>query len=255
MLLTDTHIHLYAEEFDADRNDLIRKAADENIKRFFLPNIDSTSIDGMKRIIDAHHETCFPMMGLHPCYVKENYINELKKIETELSKNNYCAVGEIGIDLFWDKTFVKQQEEVFEKQILWASELNLPIIIHSRNSTDEIIALLEKNTQLKNFGIFHCFTGTIEQAQKIISMGFYLGIGGVVTFKNSGMDKVVSQIDLQHIVLETDAPYLSPTPHRGKRNIPSYLKLVAQKISEIKNCSLEEVANLTTENSKNIFKR
>ncbi len=255
MILTDTHIHLYAEEFDADRSDLIKQAMDENISRFFLPNIDASSIDAMKRITDSYPENCFAMMGLHPCYVKENYMSELKKIEAELSKNNYGAVGEIGIDLYWDKTFVKQQEEAFEKQIQWASELKLPVIIHSRNSTDEIISLLQKNAHLKNFGIFHCFTGTIEQAQKIISMGFYLGIGGVVTFKNSGMDKVVEQVDLKHLVLETDAPYLAPTPHRGKRNVPVYLKLVAQKISEIKKCSLQEVADVTTANSKIIFKR
>ncbi len=255
MILTDTHIHLYAEEFDADRTDLIKQAMDENVSRFFIPNIDSSSIDILKKVVDQNPETCFAMMGLHPCYVKGNYLEELRKIENELSKNNYVAVGEIGIDLYWDKTFIKQQEDAFEKQIKWASEINLPIVIHSRNSTNEIITILEKNAHLKNFGIFHCFSGTLEQAQKIISIGFYLGIGGVVTFKNSGMDKVVEQLDLQHIVLETDAPYLAPVPHRGKRNIPEYLKLIAKKVADIKNCSLQEVADVTTTNSKTIFGR
>lgn len=255
MIFTDTHIHLYAEEFDLDRRELISQAMSEGIERFFLPNIDTTSIDRMKKLTDAFPQYCFSMMGLHPCYVKENYVEELNKIESAFSNDGYCAVGEIGMDFYWDKTFLKQQEEVFEKQIKWASELNLPVSIHSRNSTWEIISILEKSSHLKNRGIFHCFTGNTEQAKKIISMGFYLGIGGVVTFKNSGMDRVIEQIDLKHLVLESDAPYLAPTPHRGKRNIPVYLKLVAQKIAEIKNCSLQEVADVTTANSKIIFKR
>jgi TatD DNase family protein len=260
MIFTDTHTHLYLGDFDADREALINDAMRNNVQRFFLPNIDATSIDSLFALTQKYPTNCFAMMGLHPCSVKENYKDELKNIYEAIQPQTpnpklqtVYAIGEIGMDLYWDKTFVKEQEIAFITQCHWADDLNLPIVIHSRNSTDELIAIIKNHQHLNLNGIFHCFSGNLEQAKEIIDLGFYLGIGGVVTFKNSGLDKVVEQIDLQHIVLETDAPYLAPAPHRGKRNIPEYLKLVAEKIAIIKNTSLEEVAAVTTENSKKIF--
>ena len=262
MILTDTHIHLYAEEFETATNALIDAAIAQDIKRFFLPNIDSTSIDGLFKITEQYPESCFAMLGLHPCYVKENFQEELTKIHSAItssvsaagkSKNIY-AVGEIGLDFYWDKTFTREQELAFITQCHWADELELPVVIHSRNSTTELITILKNHPHLNLTGIFHCFSGTLEQAKEIIDMGFYLGIGGAVTFKNSGIDKVVEQVDLKHIVIETDGPYLAPVPHRGKTNLPVYLKLVAEKIAAIKNVSVEDVAQITTENSKRIFK-
>lgn len=268
MILTDTHTHLYLEDFDADRDALIQAAISQDVQRFFLPNIDTTSIDSLLSLTEKYPANCFAMMGLHPCSVKENFQDELNKIfsvlkqpETKVTLNGVevpkpvtiHAIGEIGMDLYWDKTFVKEQEIAFITQCHWADDMNLPIVIHSRNSTDELIAIIKNHQHLNLKGIFHCFSGNLQQAQEIIDLGFYLGIGGVVTFKNSGLDKVVEQIDLKHFVLETDAPYLAPAPHRGKRNIPEYLKLVAEKISALKNVSIEEVASVTTENSKIIF--
>jgi TatD DNase family protein len=255
MILTDTHIHLYAEEFDGDRKEQISAAMEQHVVRFFLPNIDSSSLAPLLDLQQQYPENCFPMMGLHPCYVKENYLKELAMVEQELSKRKFVAIGEIGMDLHWDKTFAKQQEEAFVKQITWASQLGLPVSIHSRNATDEVIALLEQNSSLAVTGIFHCFNGTEQQAKKVIDLGFFLGIGGVVTYKNSGLDVVVKSTDIKHLVLETDAPYLPPTPHRGKRNIPAYISLVAQKIAEIKNMLVAEVAAVTTANSHLIFKK
>lgn len=253
MVLTDTHTHLYAEEFNVDREKLIQHALQMGISRFFLPNIDVSSLTVLRQLTEAYPHNCFPMMGLHPCSIKEDFERQLSEIEKELFSGKYFAVGEIGIDLYWDKTFVKEQETAFIRQTEWAHKTGLPIVIHSRNSTDEIIQVLKNNWQLNARGIFHCFSGNITQAQEIIELGFYLGIGGVVTFKNSGLDKVVEQIDLKHLVLETDAPYLAPAPHRGKRNIPEFLYLVAEKIAGLKKISIEEVAEVTTANSKIIF--
>lgn len=260
-MFTDTHTHLYLPEFDQDRNSLLEQAFEKNILRFFLPNIDSSTIGQMLSVARSYPGKLFPMIGLHPCSVKENYKEELNVVERNLkSVTGWAAVGEIGIDLYWDKTFVPQQEIAFREQIGLAVECDLPVIIHSRNSLDEIYDILVDIRNQKPFtakhirGIFHCFSGTVEQAEKIIGFGnFKLGIGGVVTFKNSGLDKVVQQIDLKHIVLETDAPYLAPVPHRGKRNEPAYLIEVAKKMAEIKNITLEEVAEITTENSKEVF--
>lgn len=253
MNIIDTHIHLYAEEFNSDRNQLINDAINKGVKKFFIPNIDSTSFEGMYKVCDEFPENCFPMMGLHPCSVKENYKEELLKVEKEFTKRKFYAVGEIGIDLYWDKTFVKEQKQVFIIQIQMASDKKLPIVIHSREATNEIIAILKKNLHLNLTGIFHCFSGTLEQANEIIDMGFYLGIGGVVTFKNSGLDKVVEKIDLKHLVLETDAPYLAPAPFRGKRNEPVYILNVVKKIAEIKNTAEDEVAKITSENAEKVF--
>lgn len=258
MILTDTHAHLYSEEFDADGDVMMQRALQDGVKRFFLPNIDSTSIEKMLAFKKLFPENCFPMMGLHPCSVKENYKDELSLVEQWLAKEKFCAVGEIGIDLYWDKTFFEQQKDAFTIQAKWACERNLPLVIHTRNSFQQVYdLLLEIKSKIANpdslRGIFHCFSSTSEDAKKVIELGFYLGIGGVVTFKNSGLNKIVSSVDLKHIVLETDAPYLAPVPHRGKRNEPSYLPLVARKIAALHNTTLEEVAKITTENSRHIF--
>jgi len=255
MLFTDTHIHLYASEFDSDRDLLIEQAGTQGVNRFFLPNIDSTSVDIMLSLEKRYPKYCFAMMGLHPCSVKENWREEFIHIEKHLSERAFAAIGEIGIDLYWDKTFVKEQEEVFRRQIELANQYKLPVAIHSRDSFEEIYTILLQTKKEIPCGIFHCFTGTRDQAQRAIDLGFYLGIGGVLTFKNSGLDKVLEEIDLQHIVLETDAPYLAPAPFRGKRNEPSYILKVAEKIAAIKNIPLTEVARITTENSEKIFGR
>ncbi len=255
MLFTDTHIHLYASEFDSDRDLLIEQAKAQGVNRFFLPNIDSSSVDVMLTLENKYPKHCFAMMGLHPCSVKENWREELQHVEKHLSGRTFTAIGEIGIDLYWDKTFIKEQEEVFRRQIILANQYKLPVVIHSRESFEEIYSLLLQTKKEIPCGIFHCFTGTREQAQRAIDIGFYLGIGGVITFKNSGLDKVLEEIDLQHIVLETDAPYLAPVPFRGKRNEPSYILHVAERIAAIKNIPLAEVARITTENSEKIFGR
>ena len=254
MSLTDTHTHLYSKEFDSNRNDLIQQAIDSGITRLFMPNVDSESIPGMFQVEKQFPNNCFAMMGLHPCSVGAKYQQELQVVEYWLNKRKFVAIGEIGIDLYWDKTFFEQQQDAFRMQIQLAKKYNLPYVIHSRNSFDEVFEIVSefKNDNIK--AIFHCFSGNIEQAEKVIDLGnFKLGIGGVVTFKNSGLDKVVEAIDLKHLVLETDAPYLAPIPHRGKTNNPEYLILIAKKIAEIKNISLEEVVEVTTQNSKDIF--
>ncbi len=253
-MLTDTHTHLYLDEFDADRTELINKAVHSGITRFFLPNIDSKSIPALLSLEKTYPDNCFPMMGLHPCSVSNTYQEELKIAEHWLRKRKFAAVGEIGIDLYWDKTFFEQQEDAFQTQIKWAKELKLPVVIHTRNSFDEAFDIVLSHNDSGLRGIFHCFSGTVEQARKIISLGgFKMGIGGVVTFKNSGLDNVVREIGLEHFVLETDSPYLAPAPHRGKRNEPQYLMLIAQKIAELKNIPLEQVAEVTTQNSKEVF--
>ena len=253
MILTDTHIHLYADEFNTDRDLLIREAMDAGVQRFFLPNIDSEYADRMLSIEKKYPENCFAMMGLHPCSVKENWKEEIAFVENRLSAGKFVGIGEIGIDLYWDKTYLKEQEEVFRRQIELANQYKLPVIIHSRESFEEIYNILLVTKKDPPYGIFHCFTGNADQAKRAIDLGFHLGIGGVVTFKNSGLDKTVEEIGMEHLVLETDAPYLAPVPFRGKRNQPSYILKVAEKISSIKNISVEEVATITTENSKKIF--
>jgi len=254
MILTDTHTHLYSKDFDTDRSELIETAIKNGIKRFFLPNIDSESIPGMFQMEKQFPDNCFAMMGLHPCSVNATYQDELQVVKHWLSKRKFIGIGEIGIDLYWDKTFLVQQQDAFRTQIQLAKEYNLPYVIHSRNSFNEVMEIVSefKNDAIK--AIFHCFSGNVQQAEEVIAAGnFKLGIGGVVTFKNSGLDKVVEAIDLKHLVLETDAPYLAPLPYRGKRNEPDHLLLVAKKIAEIKNISVEEVAAVTTQNSIEVF--
>lgn len=253
MQFTETHTHLYSKEFDADRNSLIEKALKNGITKFYMPNIDSESILPMLELEKKFPNNCFAMMGLHPCSVNQTVNEELAIVEKWLKQRDFKAVGEIGIDLYWDKTFLKEQQHAFFTQINWALAYKLPIVIHCREAFDEIYEVLESFKELP-LGIFHCFSGNIEQAEKILAFNrFKLGIGGVVTFKNSGLDKVVEAIDLQHLVLETDAPYLAPVPFRGKRNEPVYLLEVAKKIAEIKQISISEVANITSQNAQAIF--
>lgn len=252
-MFIDTHTHLYSEEFDADRNEIIKNAITKGITKLYLPNVDSTSIDGMLQLEKEFPENCFAMMGLHPCSVKENYLEELAIIEGWLTKRKFVAIGEIGMDLYWDKTFLKEQEIAFKKQINWALAYNYSIVIHCRNAFDEIYSILNSYQTLPK-GIFHCFSGTIEQAEKILALkNFKLGVGGVVTFKNSGLDKVLESINIEDLVLETDSPYLAPMPYRGKRNESSYIPLIAQKIADIKGVSIEEVKKITTQNAHFIF--
>lgn len=252
-MFIDTHTHLYLPEFDADRDEMIVRATKAGIEKFFLPNIDSTSVNSLHALSEKYPGKCFPMMGLHPCSVKENYKEELSIAHQLLQKKKYYAVGEIGLDLYWDKTHFNQQVEAFETQIQWALDFKLPIVIHCRDAFDEIYNTLLKFKALPK-GIFHCFTGTIEQAEKVIALGnFKLGIGGVVTFKNSGLDKTLEKIDVSHMVLETDSPYLTPVPYRGQRNESAYLAIIARRVAEIKNCNLGLVSEITTKNAEEIF--
>jgi TatD DNase family protein len=254
MILTDTHAHLYSEEFKEDVDAMISRCIEKNISRIFLPNIDTKSIEPMLALCKKHPENLFPMMGLHPCSVKENYLSELNIIQQELEKNTYYAIGEIGIDLYWDKTFIEEQKNAFRTQIKWAKERKLPIVIHARDSFKEIFEIVDEENDEQLTGIFHCFTGTIEDAKKIINYGgFKLGVGGVVTFKNSGLESVLKHVDIKHLVLETDAPYLAPVPYRGKRNESSYVELIALKLCDIYDLSLTEIANITTQNSIEVF--
>ena len=251
--LIDTHIHLYADEFIEDQSALIEQAINSGVKQFLLPNIDHTSFDGLHKLALDYPSICVPMMGLHPCYVKGDYKSELNKIELLLRNGKYCAIGEIGMDKYWELDFIKEQEEALRFQLLLAHELKLPVALHTRNATEEVISII-KDLKLAGLnGVFHCYSGDIEQAKRIIDLGFYLGIGGVLTFKNSGLDKVVNEIPLEHLVLETDGPYLAPAPYRGKRNEPAYLRIIAEKLASLKNISIEEVGSTTSVNAKKLF--
>lgn len=253
MTITDTHTHLYSAEFDEDRNEMIQRAIDAGVTRFFIPAIDSAYTQSMYDLEKSYPDNIFLMMGLHPTHVKDNYLEELQHIEEELARRKFVAIGEIGIDLYWDKTHLPQQQNAFRKQIQLAKQYKLPIVIHCREAFDEIFEILEEEKSTDLFGIFHCFSGTYEQALQAISYNMKLGIGGVVTFKNGKIDQFLSQIELKHIVLETDSPYLAPVPYRGKRNESCYLTKVVDKLSEIYNLPKEEIAKITTENSKAIF--
>jgi len=253
LILTDTHTHLYAEEFDEDRNEMMRRAINAGVSRLFVPSIDSNYTQKMYDLEQQFPENVFLMMGLHPTYIKENYLEELAHVEKELASKKFFAVGEIGIDLFWDKSFLKEQQHAFQYQIQLAKKHKLAINIHCREAFDEVFEVLESEKSADLFGIFHCFTGDLGQAQRAISLGMKLGIGGVSTFKNGKIDQFLNEIDLKHIVLETDSPYLAPVPHRGKRNESSYTLLIAQKLAEIYQLSINEIASITTENSKQIF--
>ncbi len=252
-MITDTHTHLYSEQFDEDRVAMMQRAFDAGISRFFIPAIDSSYTQRMLDLEKAYPENVFLMMGLHPTSVKENYQEELQHVKEWIDKRPFYAIGEIGIDLYWDTTFLQQQQEAFRTQIQWAKEKKLPIVIHCREAFDEIFEVLETEKGNDLFGIFHCFTGTLAQAEKAISYNMKLGIGGVATFKNGKIDTFLNQIDIKHIVLETDAPYLSPTPYRGKRNESAYITQVIAKLATIYSLSFEEISEITTQNSKVIF--
>jgi TatD DNase family protein len=253
MTITDTHTHLYSEAFNSDRKDIIQRALDVQVTRFFIPAIDSSHTESMLQLKADYPDYMFLMMGLHPTSVKDNYKDELQHVEEMLTKHKFYAVGEIGIDLYWDTSTLEIQKNAFKHQIQLAKEYKLPIVIHCREAFDEIFEVLETEKDDNIFGIFHCFTGTLEQAHKAISYNMKLGIGGVVTFKNGKIDQFLNQIDLKHIVLETDSPYLAPKPYRGKRNESSYITKVLEKLSEIYGVSEEKIAEITTQNSKEIF--
>ena len=253
MILTDTHTHLYAEEFLSDRSQSIQQAIDAGISRMFMPNIDVKSIQPMLDVAWSFPQHCFPMMGLHPCSVDEYVEENLFQIQKWFKKRKFYAVGEIGLDYYWSLDFKDQQIAAFKKQLQWAIQFDLPVVIHSRNANDDIISIITQMKHPKLRGIFHCFSGNAEQAKQITDLGFYLGIGGVLTFKNAGLDKAIEAVSLEQMVLETDSPYLAPVPHRGKRNESLYIEIIARKLAELKNVSLETVAQITTENSKKIF--
>ena len=253
MSLIDTHCHIYSSEFDADRQAMLSRAEYEGITKMLMPAIDISTHAQMLGLEDEFPGKCLSMMGLHPCSVKENYLDELAVVEEHFEKRSFVAVGETGLDFYWDLTYTEQQYRVFQRQIELALHYNIPIVIHSRNSIDECIEFVQKNQNGKLKGVFHCFSGSIEQALKITDLNFYLGIGGVLTFKKSGLETVLEQMVLDHIVLETDAPYLAPVPFRGKRNECSYLKYVAEKLAEVKNVTAEEIAEITTANAKELF--
>ncbi|NEV92573.1 TatD family hydrolase [Psychroflexus sp. YR1-1] len=253
MILTDTHTHLYSEAFNEDRTGVVQRAIDNNIKRFFIPAIDSETTQAMYDLENQFPKHMYLMMGLHPTSVSETVEQELKHVEEELARRTFYAVGEIGIDLYWDKSFFEAQRKAFKRQIQLAKTYKLPIVIHCREAFDEIFEVLEEEKGDDLYGIFHCFTGTKAQAEQAISYNMKLGIGGVVTFKNGKIDQFISEIDLKHIVLETDSPYLAPKPYRGKRNESLYILKVAEKLSELYAVSLEEIARQTTQNSKDVF--
>ncbi len=251
--LIDTHCHMYLPEFEGDLLQVMQRAENEGINKFYLPAIDSTVTEAMLKLEDKFPGKCFAMMGVHPCSVKENYQEELDLAKGWLARRRFSAVGEIGLDYYWDKTCIPQQKLAFHQQVEWALQYKLPIVIHSRDSMDDCISIVQEHQQGNLRGIFHCFTGSYEQALKIIDTGFYLGIGGMLTYKNAGMPAVLDKIPLEHMVLETDAPYLTPVPFRGKRNESSYLKYIAEKLAMVKGVSLEEIAQVTTRNAQNIF--
>lgn len=253
MIITDTHTHLYSEAFDDDRDEIIKRAIDKGVERFFLPAIDSTYTERMLALQKSYPYHVFLMTGLHPTHVKENYMDELLHVKEVLPKNQYYAIGEIGIDLYWEKKYLKEQQMAFKYQIQLAKEHQLPIVIHCRDAFDEVFELLEEEKGNDLRGIFHCFTGTFDQAKKAISYNMKLGIGGVATFKNGKIDQFLNEIDLKHIVLETDAPYLAPVPYRGKRNESAYIVQVLDKLADIYNKPQEELAMVTTANSKEVF--
>ena len=253
MTITDTHTHLYSEAFDEDREAMIQRALDAGVSRFFIPAIDSTYADAMFSLENAFPENVFLMTGLHPTHVKENFNEELSFVEQELKRRKYVAVGEIGIDLYWDKSTLAIQQEAFRRQIQLAKQHELPIVIHCRDAFDEVFEVLETEKDEKLFGIFHCFTGTYEQAQQALSFNMKLGIGGVVTFKNGKLDTVINRIPLKDVVLETDSPYLAPAPYRGKRNESVYITRVLEKLAELYEMDTEAVAEMTTQNSREVF--
>lgn len=253
MTFIDTHAHIYDEKFKEDISEVLERCLEEGVEKIYMPNIDHTSIDGMLELENRNPQQCIPMIGLHPTYVTKDFEKELYLVEDWLSKRSFAAVGEIGLDYYWDKTFAEQQLEAFRIQIEWAKKYQIPIVIHTRDSFEDSIRLIEELHDDRLKGIFHCFTGSVEDAKRIKEVGFYVGLGGVSTFKNAKMDEVIPEIPLEQIVLETDSPYLAPVPKRGKRNEPAYIPLIAQKVAEYRKMELEELANTTTSNALSLF--
>lgn len=252
-MLIDTHCHLYSEEFKEDIASVIERAKDAGVGRFYLPGIDSSAIGDMLALEEKYPGLCIPMMGLHPCYVKENFQQELDMVETWLNKRPFVAIGEIGLDFYWDTTYSKEQYEAFSCQMQWAVDRDLPIVIHTRNAMPETIETVKPFAEKGLKGIFHCFSGNAAEAKQVTDMGFYLGIGGVLTYKKSGLAEALEQIGIEKLVLETDAPYLAPVPYRGKRNESSYLAAIATKLAELKNLDIATVSAITTANAQKIF--
>ncbi len=253
-MYTDTHTHLFHKQFDTDRHEMVQRAQDAGVHKLFLPNIDLASVEALHAMCDEFPEVCFPMMGLHPCSVGEDPSRDLAEVERLLATGRYWAVGEIGIDLHWDKTWLAQQQEVFRRQVRWAKELALPVAIHCRESFEEVMAIVEEENNEHLTGVFHCFTGTEDQARRIIALGgFMLGIGGVITYPKSGLAETMAQVGAAHCVLETDAPYLAPVPHRGKRNESSYIPIIAEALATAVGLPVEEVARITTANAELLF--
>jgi len=254
MKLIDTHAHLYLKEFKEDLEGVLEQSREMAVQEIYMPNIDHTTIDDMLEVEEQQPNFCHAMIGLHPCSVKKDFEKELYIVEDWLSKRNFLAVGEIGTDLYWDDTFFTFQQEALVQQVTWAQQYQLPVVIHCRDSIAETIDLLENRIYQKVVGVFHCFTGDLKQAQQVIELGCKIGIGGVATFKNGGLDRVIPEIGLEHLLLETDSPYLAPVPHRGKRNTPAHLPIIASRIAELKDISIEKVAAATTKNAYDLFK-
>lgn len=250
----DTHAHIYLQDFDKDRDDTIQRSLDAGVKRIYLPNIDHTSVDAMLETEMRHPGTCFATMGLHPCSVKKDFARELYNVEEWLSGRSFAAVGEIGTDLYWDKSFWHEQQEAFRVQVGWALQYDLPVIIHCRESLDQTIAMIEELQDGRLHGVFHCFGGTVEQATRIIAAGFYLGIGGIITFRKGHLDEILKALGPDHMILETDSPYLAPEPYRGKRNEPSYIPLIARKLADALGTDSENIKKITTTNALKLFK-
>ena len=253
MNFIDTHAHLYLKEFDADRDQMVLRALDSKVEKIILPNIDLESLPAVIDLADRFPNICYAAIGLHPCDAKANYMEVLTEMEKEISSSNFIAIGETGTDAFWDTTYWKEQLNSFSIQLEWSKQTGKPIIIHSRETIDQNIDLVKQHQDGRLTGIFHCFTGTVEQAKEIIALGFYLGIGGVLTYKKSGLKEVIQELGIEHLVLETDAPFLTPVPHRGKRNESSYIPLIAKSLSEAINISMEEIARITSENARKVF--
>lgn len=249
----DTHAHLYVRQFDADRDEVMTRLMDAGVSHVFLPNIDMESIPAMEALCGAYPDQCRPMMGLHPCHVEPNFLEVLAEMEQLLDQGGYWAVGEIGLDAYWDKTSLPRQEEAFRMQIRWANARSLPIVIHSRETMDDCIRIVQQEAAPGLKGIFHCFTGTAAQARAIVELGFCLGIGGVYTYKNSGLKEALEAIPLEALVLETDAPYLSPAPYRGKRNESAYIPVIAARLADDRGLPMDEIARVTTQNAARVF--
>lgn len=251
--MIDTHAHLYVKEYDEDRDAMLQRTFESGVKKIFLPNIDLSTIPAMQSMQESYPDQCYAMLGLHPCDVKSDFESVLDQMESLLSTYSWYGIGETGLDYYWDTTYKEEQKSALKRQISWAKKFRLPIILHTRNSFEDTIQIIENEKDENLHGIFHCFGGSQNDAQRVIDIGFKMGIGGVVTYKNGGLDQLLPYIDIQHLVLETDSPYLTPVPYRGKRNESSYLKLIAERIASIKNIAIEEVIESTTENALKLF--